>query len=94
MKNQLFKIVFFIGIVIFLIIHIALLFDLFRMSETDMISWSYLWIAAIAYGLTGWVTPSHMRIKEGTSIHLIPLLAAGGCIVTLGFFLMSIFPML
>ena len=68
MDTKLFKIIFYIGIGIAVLVNIGPALGLYDMSEDELVSWSYYWIAPIAYGLTGWFTYKKQLKKNKVSI--------------------------
>lgn len=93
MSNKTFKIILFIGIVIAILVNIVPAFGLYNMSEDDLVTWSYFWIAPITYGVTGLLVYKK-SLENGKDINLIPIIATCSAIILLWVFLNVIFPML
>lgn len=91
MDKKLFKIFFLFGIGLAVVINLGATLDWFKMSEEDLIGWSYYWVFPIVYGGTGWLTYDK-RFEAKKSTHTIPLIASGIAISLLMYFLVEIFP--
>jgi len=91
MDKKLFKIAFFFGIGLAVLIHIGPLLGLYDFSEDDLISWSYMWVFPIVYGGTGWLTYDKRKAK-GKPTHTIPTIVTAVALLSLYYFFLEVFP--
>ena len=85
MELKLFKILFWIGIVTLIIIHISPMLNLFEMTETNLVSWSYFWVFLITYGGSGWFSYKKMKGRE-SNVQMIPIITSCSSMFLLLFF--------
>ncbi len=93
MELKLFKLTFWLGVSILLAIHIGPLFNLFDMSQNNLVSWSYYWVFMITYGGSGWLSYKKM-VEQKSPVQMIPIITSCTSVVFLAFFLTVIFPKL